>query len=78
MKRYAILVYNGIPKMCEAPDGKFVKYEDVVGAETLRDEFAMHAMASYIIANPEASDPRIAGLAYGTADAMLEARNANR
>jgi len=78
MKRYTILVYNGIPKMCEAPDGQYVKYEDAKPNENLRDQFAMHAMAAYIAANPEASDPRIAGLAYGTADAMLEARNANR
>lgn len=75
MKRYAVLTFHGVPKMCEAPNGDFVKYEDAAPDERLRDEFAIAAMQHFTFHDGDDQDAR---RCYEIADAMLEARNANR
>lgn len=78
MRRYSMLVYNGAPKMQEAPNGDFVKYEDAKPNEQLRDEFAMAALTGMLAKPVRRTFVNAAADAYRYADAMLGARNANR
>tara|TARA_R110001632_G_scaffold205986_1_gene329843 strand:- start:358 stop:627 length:270 start_codon:yes stop_codon:yes gene_type:complete len=67
------------PYLDDISDELRMAYEAGVGqAKTLRDEFAMAALSNHRtqLNGPAATPDDIATVAYGLADAMLEARKA--